>query len=75
MNEENLKAVDFYGQALLLHFTISEFADEMNVDVCQSNPRMVCMAVTELRTRTKMLTEAMASAIALTLDAGKDADQ
>lgn len=74
MNEEKLKAVEFLGQAMLLHFTISEFSDEMTIDVCQSNPRMVCMAISELRMRTKLLVDAMTKSITEPIDAGKDAD-
>lgn len=50
---------DFFGQAIALQLTIKEFRNELSVDICQSNPRLVVMSVSDLERRANEIVESM----------------
>ena len=42
---------EFFGQAISLQCAIKEFRNELTVDVCINNPRLVVMAIADLERR------------------------
>lgn len=50
---------DFFGQAILLQFAIKEFRNELNIDICKSNPRLVVMSLADLEQRANEIVESM----------------
>lgn len=51
--------IDFIRQAISLQFTIKEFRNELTIDVCENNPRMVVMAVSDLERRADEIVASM----------------
>jgi hypothetical protein len=56
-------AQDYFGHAIALQFSITELRQEITVDVCQENPRLVCMAIAGLQARADELIDGMKAAM------------
>ena len=50
---------DFFGQTILLQCAIKEFRNELNIDICKNNPRLVVMAVADLEQRANEIVASM----------------
>jgi hypothetical protein len=59
MSISNPDPFDFFGQAILLQSTIKEFRNELTIDICENNPRLVVMAVADLERRANEIVESM----------------
>ena len=62
-SRRNVVAQDWFGHAIALQFAIAELRQEITVDVCQENPRLVCLAIAGLQARADELIAGMKAAM------------